>query len=192
MKKILIILFISLFLMFISGCNDEYSFKMIEPIESVTNVFEDAGIIIEFIEITNEISVNIINNTDHLVKIIWDNCVYTGFDGKTSSVIHYGIKYSDKEKSMHPSIISPKTKLREGIIPISKIDWILNTWEATDIIDPFGPPADGKTFSLRLCMKKDEQEVFYSFKFLVSKMVNENENAGKIKFNPILPHPWQE
>lgn len=191
MKKALVGLFI-FSLILLSGCvgkaSDKYAFKMIEPIEATDNTFTDNGLIFQFLEVTNQIIFIIKNDTDQLVKIIWDNCVYRGFNNQPSRVIHHGVKYIDKEKPMAPSLIPPRSEIAEGVVPANHISWGSRSWVVTKIINPYSPPAGGEMFSLYFCIERGGEEVFYNFKFIIVKINSSQETGNRINFNPILPN----
>lgn len=51
------------------------------------------------------------NKTDNSIRIIWDECIITNFDGYTERVLHKGADLDALKQSQQPSIIPSKAKL---------------------------------------------------------------------------------
>ena len=73
--------------------------------------FEDGLIKSTWIVGYDQIYFEINNKINHSIKIIWDDAVYVDENGESHRVMHSGIKYSDREKSMVPSVIVRKEKI---------------------------------------------------------------------------------
>ncbi len=63
----------------------------------------------------------LLNNSNHTLKLIWDEAVFVDLDGKTSKVMHKGVKYSEREKSQTPSVIIKGANIEDVASPIDKV-----------------------------------------------------------------------
>ncbi len=61
------------------------------------------------------------NNSDHTLKLIWDEAVFVGVDGKTSKVMHSGIKYSEREKSQTASVVITGANIEDLAKPTDNV-----------------------------------------------------------------------
>lgn len=64
---------------------------------------------------------NLLNKTNNILTIDWNNAVYIDALGETNKVIHGGIKYIDRNGYMTPSIIYKNAWLTDIIIPTNNI-----------------------------------------------------------------------
>ncbi len=57
------------------------------------------------------------NKTNNTIKLIWDESLFIDADGASHKVFHSGIKFTDREASMPPSLIIKGGKLTDLIAP---------------------------------------------------------------------------
>lgn len=62
------------------------------------------------------------NNSNDIMKIIWDETALISETGETHRVYHSGIKYSEVHNSHPPSLIAPGGKLSDVIYPSDYLD----------------------------------------------------------------------
>jgi len=67
-------------------------------------------------------AINIMNTSDSLVSIDWDNCALTTPDGTRERVIHTGVDYLAAGEPQAPSPIPPHGTIEEAIWPASRIE----------------------------------------------------------------------
>ena len=67
------------------------------------------------------ITIGIRNKTDKVVKILWDETLFTDNAGEPSGVIHSGVKYANMDRIQVPSVIPPNGTLNDIIVPKSHI-----------------------------------------------------------------------
>ena len=89
-------------------------------------IFEDQNIKVGFAITKGEsgseiLAIQIINKTDKPIKIIWDETLLTDNNGRTSGIVHSGIKFINIDKPQVPSVIPPKKTLTDVIIPKTHI-----------------------------------------------------------------------
>ena len=66
--------------------------------------------------------VNIMNTSDSVVSIQWDNCALTTPDGTSERVIHTGVEYVAAGEPQAPTPIAPRGTIDEAIWPASRIE----------------------------------------------------------------------
>jgi hypothetical protein len=88
------------------------------------------------------ISIVISNNTDSIITIDWNRVTFIDPNGTSgNSVMHNNIKYTDCSSNKSPSIISPKGRLVDDIVPCYGVrfnsggDFSLAGWEVKMIPD---------------------------------------------------------
>lgn len=173
------------FIFIIAGCTTtrNYLFTMVEPALSKNCRYENETLEIEFKTITNQLTFNVRNKTNEPLKIIWDNCVFTGLDNVPTRVIHWGIKYIDREKTMAPTIIPPYAAVSEGVIPSKNIRWTGSNWIVYYVI-PGNINARGQHFSLYLCYETSGQQKYENFTFVLSDVetshIETNQESHKL------------
>lgn len=134
MRKLLSAL---LFAIIFAGCSlyskvdYDFTFQMLEPIESTDLAYSDSAISVVFDITTMYINVVIRNKTTEPVKIIWNNAAWI-MDGRSQKVAHSGmfIKNIYKEETP-PTTITGNTSIREDVAPADglKYDRIYDTYK---------------------------------------------------------------
>lgn len=194
MHKFFIALLLIVFVLLIAGCNlgNTYIFTMDYPEKSshdYPNVYETESFYIQFTKVTNQIEFTLKNKTESPLKIIWDNCVYIGLDGKTSRIAHWGVKYADLDKSMVPTVIPPEITIKEGIIPSNNVEWGFRSWVVSYIISPT-LEIDGQKFSLYLCLEINGHEEYFNFKFTIHKtsssILSQSDDSEDVVYNALI------
>ncbi|GGR60848.1 hypothetical protein GCM10008959_23330 [Deinococcus seoulensis] len=72
----------------------------------------------------DQINFGVRNDGKENAFIIWDESTLVYGGGKTSPVMHIGIKYTDRSNAQKPSVIPPGAYLSEAVIPINLVEWI--------------------------------------------------------------------
>ncbi len=90
--------------------------------------FSDDLISIIFVIGDKDINFEIQNKTDNGIKIIWDNISLIYKDGRASRVIHKGTRLMDRNNSQVPSMIPPKAKISDLLIPSENITYTAGFW----------------------------------------------------------------
>lgn len=71
--------------------------------------------------------VDVTNNTDKPLKIVWDDTAVT-FGGNSSGVLPDGYKYADSATSKTPTIVLPHGSVSKEITPSSNIQFRGGNW----------------------------------------------------------------
>lgn len=57
------------------------------------------------------------NDSDGAVKILWDDSTFVDPSGSSSRIFHFGVKYTDRNNSLPPTVVAPHARVDEGIYP---------------------------------------------------------------------------
>lgn len=113
------------------------------------------------------------NNSDHSIKILWNEASFVGIDGFTSQIMHSGTKYFDKEKLQTPTTIISGASLSDCVLPINNAKWSEkeNKWIESPLIDDsFLSDLKGKTMKLMIPIQNINGVVDeYIFNFRIRK-----------------------
>lgn len=116
---------------------DDGSDKFIYVLEDDSIPFEDESLTVGITLRAQYIAISLLNKTDKVVKVIWDECAYIDFNVQTHMVFHSGVKLDEREKSKVPSLIAPHGKLDEILIPVDMVEYHrLGFWDQTDYLYP--------------------------------------------------------
>jgi hypothetical protein len=85
-------------------------------------VFRDSLIDAFFDFKEKDLSVSIKNKTDKSIKLVWDETLFI-VDGSSSKVMHEGIKYTNRNQSMPPSVIPANYAISDVIVPTNNVYW---------------------------------------------------------------------
>lgn len=89
-------------------------------------IYEDGLIRLSFLfpeEGITGINFSMENKTDHSIKIVWDEAAYLDEDNFSHRVMHYGVKYIERDQPQPPSIIIPRSKIEDIIYPADYVKW---------------------------------------------------------------------
>lgn len=83
--------------------------------------YEDNYITFTSLLSSEKISFTLTNNSQHVLKVIWDEASFVDTDGNSSKIMHNGIKYSERENTQTPNSIIRGANLSDVIIPINNV-----------------------------------------------------------------------
>lgn len=69
------------------------------------------------------------NKTPHSVAVLWDRAAMVMPDGRTSAVMHNGVRYSDCSAPKTPSVVVSQSLISETVIPCSTVALNYASWE---------------------------------------------------------------
>ena len=95
-------------------------------IEVITDSLNKYSYCDNFIDIVifgdnSEFKFHIKNNTQHTLKVLWEDASFVDIDGSTSKIMHNGVKYSERENAQPPSTIIKGASLDEVAIPTRNV-----------------------------------------------------------------------
>jgi hypothetical protein len=73
---------------------------------------------IQFVIFRNHIGFTLVNTSDKVIKVIWDDSVMILPNGKTTRAIPSFSSYADRNSPKAPSIAPPKSKIEDGFYPL--------------------------------------------------------------------------
>ena len=112
----------------------EYTITKNESDEKYT--YEDDMISAVFYVAEKQVAFAITNKTKHTIKINWDESAYIDVNGKTSKVIHSGIRYMDKSAPQAPSVIIKGGILEDIVAPVDKI-YYSDGWKTQNLFQNY-------------------------------------------------------
>lgn len=113
------------------------------------------------------------NQTQHSLKIIWDNAAYVGADATSDGLVH-GFKQIDKNQSQLPTVIAPSTTYRDTMFPKGQVDYKANRWVSTNKKTFYSKDEvykyiqDNKTIQILLPIESNGTVTEYIFTFNVA------------------------
>ncbi len=125
----------------------------------------------------HQILFNIINISDHKIKINWDNSCYVSPYGVSMRIIHENIKLNDRYLPQMPSVILRNTSYSDLVLPADNAFFAASSWNYHGLIYAlvFGedmpsrlPEANAiknKQYSLMLHLEVDGSQYDYVFSF---------------------------
>lgn len=93
----------------------------ITPGDSSRYLYEDGLVAVRIGVIHNAFRLNVRNNTDQSIKLIWDETSFIDLDGTLSRVMHIGVKYVDRNASQPPTVIPAQQRLADDLFPTNRV-----------------------------------------------------------------------
>ena len=125
-----------------------YDYKIISPVVNDQMSFEDSIISSKFSISEKEINFTIRNKGVGPISINWNNSSMA-IRGESNRIMHKGVKYTDRNSSMAPSVILPNTTLNDLAIPsdnvyldegyIGTVTYTPSSWKEKDLFISFVP-----------------------------------------------------
>lgn len=192
MKKLLLLIVItSLVSCGIAGYTIKYDLsldkagqnKQLENVSTESfksQMYSDSVMSIKFSYKTDErINFELTNRLDRTIKIIWDEVVFVDADGKSSRVMHDGIRYIDRNKSLPVTAIPSGATINEMVLPTSNVQygglkgWLEYSYlpkhsNNKNTIDGLGKLYTGKTIKIVLPIVYDDKTHDYTFVFKIN------------------------
>jgi hypothetical protein len=70
-----------------------------------------------------DISFTLENKTNHTILIKWNNSAIVDLNGESQRIIHSGIKYSEMNNSLPPTVVVRKGKISDSLTPTNRIHY---------------------------------------------------------------------
>ena len=64
------------------------------------------------------------NLSDHTIRLLWDEAAYVGIDGSADRVMHYGVRYADRNLSHPPSVIPRGSIFEDAAFPSRRVELV--------------------------------------------------------------------
>jgi hypothetical protein len=76
----------------------------------------------------SRLNIQLVNNSDDRILIIWDESTLTFTNGGTSRIAHQGVRYSEANASQPPSVIPPGARVDDFIIASDNVTFFSGRW----------------------------------------------------------------
>ncbi|TRZ90984.1 hypothetical protein D4R89_03580 [bacterium] len=144
-------------------------FSLEQPVQSETLSFSDDFIAITFIMAETQIGFDIQNKTNGGIKINWDDLSFIYPGGRSTRVIHSGIRLMDRNIPQATTIIPPNARVSDILIPSENINNNSGGWYTEPL---FGGDNrliwNDKEFSIYFPLEISGNKKEYIFKFKVN------------------------
>lgn len=113
---------------------------------------------------TNGFNITIINNSNKVAKVIWNNSSITD-EVSTYSLFLDGLKYINAGAAIPPTVLSPNGKLNRSLFSAEHVRYNYRVW----VIDPMA----GNDFTITICIEVDGKEYYLSKRVLVTEPISD-------------------
>jgi hypothetical protein len=146
----------------------KYILSILKPEKNDLTFFENDVFKIIFYFDYKEIAFKIKNKINTPIEINWDKSSYVDLDSYSHRILHTGIKFNEKEKTMVNSIISPFSNFADVVIPENNVFYADEKWDKLEFLSSDSESAKlsiGKQMGLLLNLKIEnkEQNLFFEF-----------------------------
>jgi hypothetical protein len=160
---------------------DQYYIKMIKPVISADQTYQDAFIHIQFSGL-GDVRFKLQNKTNNVIEIEWSRASYIDFDNEAHRVIHEGIRFIERDKAPPPTVIPAKASVSDVVIPTDYVHYDSDRgWQIRKAIESNLSNYNGKAFGVLLPIRIKSTLKNYHFVFRIEK--DEALTAKLIKAN---------
>jgi hypothetical protein len=161
--------------------DSKYTFKMLKPKESDDLVFEDDALRIVFKLERHRLEFSLLNKTDSPMKLDWNQMSYVDPESGSHKVMHFGVRYIERDKALAPTVIPPSAKVDDEILPTDLVHYEQYGWNKGWNKKPLFPKPEkkearaliGKTFSAFMPVEINSTTKNYNFVFQITDIVTE-------------------
>lgn len=146
-----------------------YQTALTNPAPSSNLEYHDDKMAIAFSLQKSEIDFVLQNNSTDPIKVDWNLVSFIQAWGTSQGVIHKGIKLVDKQATKPPSMVPPKAKIEDMIVPVENVEFVGGDW-LTHPLFVEGPAAlklVGQEFSIFMPLDIGGTTKNYTFTFKV-------------------------
>jgi len=175
-NKIQYLFLLSLSAVFLSSCtpmvNYRWDIMLQEPKPSNDLSYSDEYIDVTFAIGETQIGFDIQNKTDNGIKINWDELAFISPNGKSERVIHNGVRLIERNSPQAPTIIPPKSRISDILIPSDNIAFTGDYWHELELF--YGHDKSiyvGKRFKIYFPLEIKSERKEYNFSFQIKGAV---------------------
>jgi hypothetical protein len=146
-----------------------YRTALTKPVSATNLEYHDDALAISFSLQRTEIDFVLQNNSNDPIKVDWNLVSFVQSWGTSQGVIHKGIKLVDKQAVKPPSMIPPKAKIEDMIVPVENVEFIAGDWLTHSLLAE-GPAAlhlMGQEFSIFMPLDIGGTTKNYTFSFKI-------------------------
>lgn len=146
-----------------------YKLALTKPSTSDNLLFTDDNIALVFIPGKTSLDFVLQNKSDAPIKIDWNTVSFVSPAGLAQGVIHNGIKLVDRTAPKAPSMVPPRAKVNDIIIPVENVEYVENEWVTHPLLPagPLGLQAAGQEFSVFMPLDVGGTTKNYNFVFKI-------------------------
>jgi hypothetical protein len=146
-----------------------YKFALSKPAASDDLLFTDENVTLVFLPNKTALSFVLQNKGDAPIKIDWNTVSFVSPAGIAQGVIHNGIKLVDRSAPKAPSMIPPRAKVDDAIIPVENVEYLENDWITHPLLPagPLGLQSAGQEFSIFMPLDIGGTTKNYNFVFKI-------------------------
>jgi hypothetical protein len=146
-----------------------YKLAFSKPVASDNLLFTDDNIALVFVPNKTALNFVLQNKGDNPIKIDWNTVSFVSPAGIAQGVIHNGIKLMDKTAPKAPSMIPPRAKVEDALIPVENVEYVENNWVTHPLLPagPEGLQAAGQEFSIFMPLDLGGTTKNYNFVFKI-------------------------
>lgn len=125
------------------------------------------------------------NKTQTSLRLNWDHAAFVDFAGKSGRVMHGGVRFLERDKSLPPSVVAAGGNLQDFVVPVDNVSWTGQSWR----IEPMLPavwgrteaelkakaPAKGWSFKILIPLEAQGQQIEYLFTFEVEPRIEKTQ-----------------
>jgi hypothetical protein len=147
----------------------QYRIALSKSVSSEPLVFRDDALAMAFSLRQTEIGFTLQNNTDVPIKIDWNLVTFVESWGGSQGVIHKGVKLIDKQAAKPPSLIPPKARLDDMVVPVDRVEFVEGRWLIQPLLiqGPTSLKTVGQDFSIFMPLEIGTTTKNYIFTFTV-------------------------
>ncbi len=145
-----------------------YQTVLTKPLAANSDYHDDA-LAITFSLQRTEIDFVLQNKSNDPIKVDWNLVSFVSSSGASQGVIHKGIKLVDKQATKPPSMVPPKARIEDMIVPVENIELVGGEW-MTHPLFVEGPEAlelVGQEFSIFMPLDIGGTTKSYTFTFKI-------------------------
>jgi len=146
-----------------------YRAALTKPVAASNLEYHDDALAITFSLQRTEIDFVLQNNSNDPIKVDWNLVSFVQSWGTSQGVIHKGIKLADKQAVKPPSMIPPKAKIEDMIVPVENVEFIAGDWLTHSLFvdGPASMNLVGQEFSIFMPLDVGGTTKNYTFTFKV-------------------------
>jgi hypothetical protein len=150
----------------------QYQAVLTKPVAASNLEYHDDALAITFSLQKTEIDFVLQNNSNDPIKVDWNLVSFVQSWGTSQGVIHKGVKLVDKQAVKAPSMIPPKAKIEDMIVPVENVELVAGDW-LTHALLAEGPAAlqlVGQEFSIFMPLEIGGTTKNYTFTFKIVRV----------------------
>lgn len=167
------------------AASEQYGVPLIEDIIDASGLrphFEDRLVSVLLNPVHSRIGLRVWNKTDGTMRIPWGHARYVDIAGDSQPVMHRGQKYTDCPSPTASTVVPPRGRVTEDVMPCGAVRATYSTWFAEPLLPEMriasGDTARmraelqssvvGKRFHLRLPLEVESVVNDYTFTFAIT------------------------